>query len=67
MRSFAYIEEQKLNLDEEINQILQGVDITKVFDDIREGLRKDAATEQVQKGQEQKYIITDLVDKIQRR
>jgi len=67
LKSFAYIEEQKLNLDEEIGQILQDVDITTVFEHVRVASKQDATTEQLHKGTEHRHIIVELGEKIQRR
>ena len=57
-----------MNVDEDISKILQNVDFVKMFNDIRKGGKTDtASSEELQRHNDQKMRLQDLIDKIRQR
>lgn len=57
-----------MNIDEDIAKILHNVDFVQMFNDIRKGGKTDSASsEELQKHNDQKHRLQDLIDKIRQR
>ena len=58
VKQWNYIDQQRLGLDEEINEIMKEVDITEIFRNMKRGNKSNA---------QKNEMIKDLVDKIDKR
>ena len=58
VKQWNYIDQQRLGLDEEINEIMKEVDITEIFRNMKRGNKSNA---------QKNEMIKDLVDKIEKR
>ena len=66
IKTFNSIQANRMNLDEQIAQVLKEADFVNIYRTIKEGNLDDATAEQRQRGTDQRTAVQSLIEKINR-